>query len=167
MDRGVTDNNNRLEPFDGNDTRKEEDSLNTRARRNLQNDLIDDQELSQKSRRIEKIVDFIASQECREKMRDIYEDREKSFLKVFHQHRGGRLFKDARLNYFGPLTKDEDFDRVMETLKRYFCAFSGKAALNTTEVELVMDVYLPEALAFALHVVERKSFNEAISEILF
>lgn len=75
--------------------------------------------------------------------------------------------KDAKLNYFGPLTKDEDCDRVMETLKRYFCAFSGKAALNTTEVELVMDVYLPEALAFALQVVERKSFNEAISEILF
>ena len=167
LDSGVTDNNNRLEPFDGNDTLKEEDSFNTRARRNLQNDLIDDQELSQKSRRIEKIVDFIASQECREKMRDIYEDREKSFLKVFHQHRGGRLLKDAKLNYFGPLTKDEDCDRVMETLKRYFCAFSGKAALNTTEVELVMDVYLPEALTFALHVVERKSFNEAISEILF
>ena len=173
QDSGVIDNNNRLDTENGNtldETLKEEadqDDL-CHVRRKLRMEIGGPPSSPETSSRIEKIVDFISSSEdCRQRLRGIHEDEEKSFLKVFYEYRGGRHVKDAKLNHFGPLKSDEDIDKVLETLKRYYCEYTGKATLKAGDLELLMDVYLPEALAYAIHVLEGKSLNVALREIWF
>ena len=46
-------------------------------------------------------------------------------------------------------------------------SFRGKSSLDATDLQFVLDVFLPEALAFALHVLEGKNFNQALREIWF
>ena len=46
-------------------------------------------------------------------------------------------------------------------------SFLGKSSLDATDLQFVLDVFLPEALAFALHVVEGKNLNQALREIWF
>ena len=178
QDSGVVDNNNRLDRENGNDKNDEtlgeveedddRDVNMTRVRRSLHKDMEDTSASQKTSARIEKIVEFISSSaDCRQKLKDIHDDKEKSFLKVFYEHREGKTLKDAKLNHFGPLTSDDDIDRVLAALKGYFSAFSGKSTLKSDDVEFVMDVYLPEALAHALHVLEGKSYNDALREIWF
>jgi len=172
QDSGVIDNNNRLDTENGNnfdETLKEadEDDL-CHVRRKLRMEIGGPPSSPETSSRIEKIVNFISSSEdCRRRLRGIHEDEEKSFLKVFYEYRGGRHVKDAKLNHFGPLKNDEDIDKVLKTLKRYYCEYTGKATLKAGDLELLMDVYLPEALAYAIHVLEGKSLNVALREIWF
>lgn len=110
----------------------------------------------------EKIVTFVASDVCFRRLRDIHQDREKSFLKVFFQLRAKNL-KDARLNNFGPLMDDDSTsDRVLESLKTHYCKITGKNLVNLTEMQYVMDVFLPEALSHFYVDTEGKSFNEAL-----
>lgn len=144
----------------------------TSVRRNLQKDLTNDtndETLTESSPILERmscILSSLSSDGCRNYLRQIFDDKQKSLLKVLYEHRQ-RTLKAAKLNHFGPLKRDEDVDEVMSILKQYYLGFSTKESLTINDLEVVMQVYLPEALCFALNDVEGKSFNEAAREIWF
>ena len=83
----------------------------TRARRNLRKDLIEEGGVDRNgasSSRIESIANFIASDECRQRLFEIHENKEKSFLKVFYEYRPNNL-KEAKLNKYKICTEISPF----------------------------------------------------------
>jgi len=144
----------------------------TRVRRNLRNDLNGDSnddtltESSPVCARVIGILSSIASDVCRDYLKEIFEDKQKSFLKVLYENRQRSLVA-AKLNNFGPLKRDEDVDVVIGLLKQYYLSFTKQESLSINDLEVVMQVYLPEALCYALTEIEGMSFNEAFREICF
>merc|ERR1712168_330434 len=118
----------------------------TRVRRNLRNDLNGDSnddtltESSPVCARVIGILSSIASDVCRDYLKEIFEDKQKSFLKVLYENRQ-RALVAAKLNNFGPLKRDEDVDVVIGLLKQYYLSFTKQESLSINALEVVMQVY--------------------------
>lgn len=138
----------------------EEGTNNNRAKRNLEEDM----KVAEDCGRLNRIVEFLQSEDCLNKMSDIHNGIDKSFLRVFHNFRPRQL-KEAKLYNFGPFRSDETIDKVMDILKGMMKTIAGKEMLTTSDVQYLMDVWLPESLSYALEKLEGKNINDALIEI--